>query len=191
MASHGKRTSALLLVALFLLSIHKLLLSSEHATDVFVQPVTQQTTSVRAFSRRNLLFGATVGSMAGTWGGLQAAQAAEVCGVNDQKLWNGGLRDEMDGRMKKCLFGIKDSEVEQDKKGCLGLLFSSVKEKKAEGLACLNSCVPKVTGLSGTCSSCYSDLVKCTIDHCAGKCLDSKSEACTTCLGEYCTKCMV
>jgi hypothetical protein len=56
-----------------------------------------------------------------------------------------------------------------------------------QGAACATTCIQRETALSSGCSTCFGEVIACTISNCALQCLDASSAGCTTCRDTNCT----
>ena len=56
----------------------------------------------------------------------------------------------------------------------------------SQGDSCLDTCIGDATGLSVTCTECFTTMVNCTMANCALICLDPNSASCAECQEKHC-----
>lgn len=54
------------------------------------------------------------------------------------------------------------------------------------GEACATPCIEEETGLSTECSTCFGQIIECTINNCALQCISPSNPACTRCQADNC-----
>eukprot|EP00931_Biecheleriopsis_adriatica_P068288 TRINITY_DN42262_c0_g1_i1.p1 TRINITY_DN42262_c0_g1~~TRINITY_DN42262_c0_g1_i1.p1 ORF type:complete len:212 (+),score=45.66 TRINITY_DN42262_c0_g1_i1:54-689(+) len=121
-----------------------------------------------------------------------AAAPSGSCSAGDSKIWNDGLKSNIEPVVKECISkGIPGGAgTTKERSDCFNAFAREDAAGKMGGDApiCVSDCVAKKTGLSSSCSDCFGQRAVCTFKNCMFKCMDSGSDSCKQCGTENCAE---